>query len=114
MSLIADLPFQLSKHRLGLMHVVFVDRAARGRRPLDLCALPRPVVDGEILPSSDQMAFVRWLFEKVGLDASHYGPQTLRRRIQACLRLLQVNSCAQARRMLESHPSRIHSAISTL
>src|SRR3954452_373219 len=34
----------------------------------------------------DQEHFVRWLFRKAGLDARHYFPETLRRRLDACLR----------------------------
>jgi chemotaxis protein methyltransferase CheR len=120
MSLLAELPLHVSKHRLGLTHVVFVDRCGRrGRRPLDLCPAPfrssHPLLDHEDpLPSTDHLAFVRWLFEQVGLDAGKYGQQTLRRRIQACLRALQVGSCSEARRVLEKSPSLMRSAISSL
>jgi len=57
---------------------------------------------------------VRWLFQRAGLDVNQYGQQTLRRRTQACLRLLQVETTEQARRLLEKQPSLVSAAISSL
>src|SRR4051812_44087885 len=90
-----------------LRHVVFVDRAlvsaARRRRALDL----GPVVESppparastESSCARDQEAFIRWLFNKAGLDGRLYGAQTLTRRMSACLRTLRATSFTHARRI---------------
>jgi chemotaxis methyl-accepting protein methylase len=54
------------------------------------------------------------LFEKVGLDARAYRPETLLRRLPACLRELRVRTLAQARRELELKPALCESAVSTI
>jgi len=115
MSLIADLPLGHSRLRLGLQHVVFVDRHARKRRPMNLCpSTHHELTHADPAPSIDQSVFVRWLFDKAGLNVNHYSQQTLRRRIHACLRSLHVGSCSEARRVLESSPRLIPVAISAL
>jgi chemotaxis methyl-accepting protein methylase len=63
---------------------------------------------------TDQRLFLRWLFEAAGLRAHHYRPETLHRRIPACLRQLRVTNLAEARRLLERDRSKIASAIGAL
>jgi chemotaxis methyl-accepting protein methylase len=58
--------------------------------------------------------FVNWLFRQAGLSAAHYRPETLRRRLPACLRNLRVRSTEQARQLLERSPGLVPAAVSAL
>jgi len=98
-------------------HIV-VARGARWRRtPLD-CASPERVTERvaeapRSEPGESQL-FCQWLFEKVGLDARAYRPETMLRRLPACLRELRVRTLAQARRELELEPGLCGVAVSTI
>jgi chemotaxis methyl-accepting protein methylase len=98
-------------------HVVFPGRVRRRKPALDLG------VRGRVLPapprpepslSRDGNAFVRWLFDQGGLDARLYRPETLQRRLPACLRALRVGSPGQARQLLEATPTLIPLALGTM
>ncbi|CAN5496011.1 protein-glutamate O-methyltransferase CheR [soil metagenome] len=72
-------------------------------RPVDFApALPRPIDDGAetSLPAEDR-EFMRWLLERAGVSVSHYRPESLARRLPACLRTLRANSTAHARAIIE-------------
>src|SRR5688500_17451182 len=62
----------------------------------------------------DQQKFLHWLFIEAGLDASCYRPETLHRRIPACLRELRVANLADARTLLTRDPSRLPAAVGAL
>ena len=51
---------------------------------------------------------------RAGLDASAYRPQSLDRRVPACLRVLRVRSPRAARTLLERRPGLIAAAVSAL
>lgn len=86
---------------LDFSHVVFPSAFGGGgaidfsRRP-DECQPPAL--------GAAEMSFLRWLFQYFGLDAADYRPETLARRLPACLRALRVNSIAQARQLLHDRP----------
>jgi chemotaxis methyl-accepting protein methylase len=64
--------------------------------------------------SADQRAFVNWLFERAGLDASIYRSETLHRRLPACMRALRASSPAHARQIVQQTPSLLRTAISAM
>src|SRR5437764_366516 len=59
----------------------------------------------EAAPAETADPFVAWLFGRAGLSAAAYRPETLRRRLPACLRALRARSPAHARQLLERTPS---------
>lgn len=63
---------------------------------------------------ADEQRFVDWLFALGGLNARAYRPETLRRRLPACLRGLRAASVADARLALEADPTGVPAAINTL
>lgn len=65
-------------------------------------------------PSKETEPFLRWLFAQGGLRAEHYRPETLNRRLLACLRFLRVDTTAEARAILSRNPSLVRPAIGTL
>jgi chemotaxis methyl-accepting protein methylase len=100
-----------------LQHVVFP--AANRRRPAARnLAPPKPrSADDSPSPRADALAadpFVAWLFRQAGLSATHYRPETLRRRLPACLRALRAHTPEHARQLLVESPGLIAAAISAL
>jgi chemotaxis protein methyltransferase CheR len=99
--------------------VVFVDRGTR-RRALNMLPTIDPMEragwkqDRTSSEACEEEAFIGWLFDKAGLDATQYGVQTLSRRIGACLRGLRAGSFGHARTILEAYPSLIAPSISML
>jgi len=64
--------------------------------------------------SEDEEHFCRSLFACAGLDADAYRPESLRRRLRACLRALRAGSVLEARRTLAANPSLVHVAVSAM
>jgi chemotaxis methyl-accepting protein methylase len=99
-------------------HVVFVDRPALRHGPLDLSPirpqLPHPTTPIHPQRSGQADGFLRWLFKRAGLDSTLYNPQTLARRLPACLRYLKAATPSQARQMLESEPELISPSLNVL
>src|SRR5215212_3495209 len=86
-------------------HVIFPDLPGRALRPVDYAddtaATARPAAGpnggGEVPLSADDRAFLGWLFASSGLDAGRYKPETLKRRLPACLRAVRAATLADAR-----------------
>ena len=57
---------------------------------------------------------LRWLFEQAGLDLDHYRPQTLKRRIGACLRALRIERVEQLQPAIERHPILLEKALGAM
>ena len=125
-------------------HVVFADDVARGGRAVnfapaaDTAGMPGPAPSGPVAgdvhgghddagPTPDAASgwspvgaatederFLRWLFDRAGLDARAYKPETLRRRLGACLRAIRAGSPAHARQILQRAPSLVPVALDTL
>jgi chemotaxis methyl-accepting protein methylase len=100
-------------------HIVFKGSGRRGA--VDLAPRPAPVeyVPPPLHPrgpqlTPDEARFVNWLFAQGGLDARAYRPETLRRRLPACLRALRASSVADARLMLQDDPAAIADAVNTM
>lgn len=62
----------------------------------------------------DETAFIRWLFDRAGLEARSYRNETLRRRLRACLRALRTQSPGEARRLLQQRPDMIPLAVNAI
>jgi chemotaxis methyl-accepting protein methylase len=116
-------------------HVTFVD-TLRGVRAMNL--RPRPTWATNLLQyddcsedqdraetsavqrrptgalTSDEELFVRWLFRLAGLDARHYRPETLRRRLEACLRAIRAGSIGEARVALARHRELMAPAVASV
>jgi chemotaxis protein methyltransferase CheR len=98
-------------------HVVVARRARAGRRVVDIAGSDRQSeLAAEAPPSEpgEHQLFCRWLFDQVGLDARNYRPETLQRRLSACLRELRVRTVGQARRELELKPALCATAVNTI
>src|SRR6516164_5078729 len=101
-----------------LQHVVFPATSRRRSATRNLAL--RREAHGDHLPAPVQTQldeadpFVNWLFRQAGLSAAHYRPETLRRRLPACLRNLRVRSTEQARQLLERSPGLVPAAVSAL
>jgi chemotaxis methyl-accepting protein methylase len=93
-------------------------READRPAPTTRLALPsRPVVP----PSSSSAVidrvtadFLAWLLDQGGLDWRDYRPETLMRRLPACLRVLRAASLTEARVRLERKPALASRAIDAL
>lgn len=58
--------------------------------------------------------FLPWVLQLAGLNAEHYRPQPLQRRLGACLRALRVKSVDQAKRLLCDRPEALPAAVDAL
>ena len=103
-----------SKYR----HVVFTGPAGNTARIVNLAP---PAQDGK--PSrqpprkqltEEEGAFVRSLFACAGLDADAYRPESLRRRLGACLRAIRATSILEARWVLAKNPSLVPVAMNAM
>ncbi len=96
-------------------HVVFADASLPRRDPIDLARYA--IISARMRPSPPPSPaddeFLRWLFERAGLDCSAYRADALRRRLPACLRVLRVRSLAEARRTLQHNPATLNGALTS-
>ena len=108
-------------HAARYRHVIFPDSVGGYGKAVNLS--PRPASDGVPVDSGaaaaeplapDAESFLRWLLSRFGLDLRHYKPQTLGRRLPACLRALRVGSVAQARALLRRQPHLAGTALDAL
>jgi chemotaxis methyl-accepting protein methylase len=101
-----------------LKHVVFPADARRRPAARNLAPGAAVAADGPSLPLPDSpdaaAPFVGWLFARAGLLAGCYRPETLRRRLPACLRALRARSPDHARELLEQSPGLVPLAVSAL
>ena len=83
-------------------------RAAGGESPPRYHAADEPQLD------ADEQRFIDWLYAHGGLDARAYRPETLRRRLPACLRALRATSVSDARLALEADRAAVPAAINAM
>lgn len=100
----------------NLRHIVFPRQSLR-RSSLPaarlLQPLPSPRSTGTPITAEGD-AFLEWVFSKAGLDARMYRPETLQRRLPACLRAVRVSSVAHARHLLEKSPALVQVALGAI
>ncbi|HTL30394.1 MAG TPA: CheR family methyltransferase [Tepidisphaeraceae bacterium] len=98
-------------------HVTFADAIRGSNRAINFGfnrTHPLEVPDQSTPLDPDEDSFVKWLFREAGLDARFFREETLRRRLPACLRLLRVNSIAQARVYLRQNRAMISPVMSVM
>lgn len=97
-------------------HLVFPGEAARRKKVINFAphADERPSATAEVTLHAEEAAFIDWLFAQAGLDAGAYRPQSLGRRLAACLRGLRAHSVVEARAILAQQPHLIAKAISSM
>jgi chemotaxis protein methyltransferase CheR len=104
-------------------HVVFPDSIGGYGRALN--AAPQKLIEVEVRSPSPPPefppalspaaeSFIRWLFIRAGLRFSHYKPETLARRLPACLRAVHAASPTEARRLLRRRPDLLEPALEAL
>ena len=96
-------------HAVRFRHVVFPDRVAGYGRAVDLAPAPNDAAAPATRRpapalSGDAESFLCGLFARVGLSLRHYKPETLHRRLPACLRALRAASVPHARSILGRNP----------
>jgi chemotaxis methyl-accepting protein methylase len=88
-----------------------------GARIVNLAPQPEPRPDARLMRqelTEEEDAFIRSLFACAGLDANAYRPESLRRRLHACLRALRAGSILDARRTLAYNPSLVSVALNAV
>lgn len=99
-------------------HVVFPDGVGGYGRALNVTP-PVPAADGRaVRPSAsltpDADSLLRLLFSRAGIGLRHYKPETLARRLPACLRALRASTPDQARAALRRNPELAAPAVDAL
>jgi chemotaxis methyl-accepting protein methylase len=101
-------------------HVVFPDSIGGYGRALNVTPHHPPAAEGAPRPPTEPSArslspetesLFRWLFSQAGVDFRHYKPETLSRRLPACLRALRASSAEQVRAVLRRNPELIGVAL---
>ncbi len=64
--------------------------------------------------SRDEDLLLRWLFRRAGLDVTQYRPETLRRRVPACLRAIRASSPMHARKLISKNRALLQVAMNAL
>jgi hypothetical protein len=98
-------------------HIVFPAALKQRPKVINLAASQKDLVakaEPNCNLSAETAAFLEWLFAQAGLEARRYRPETLQRRLPACLRALRVRSAAQARRLLEETPALVGTALGAM
>src|SRR5207249_7705456 len=97
-------------------HIVF--DASRSRAAMNYAPA---AVEEDVAPPAetvslreDEESFLAWLFRCAHLEVRVYRPETLLRRLRACLRALRVDSVSAARRRIGRDPSLLSLAMGTL
>lgn len=106
----------LSLWPMAYRHVVFPEASDGSGRVLNLApeSAERALPAHEPELTRDEHACVRWLFRRAGLDLDDYRPETIKRRIPACLRVLRVESSGQICAALQRQPHLLKEAVSAL
>jgi chemotaxis methyl-accepting protein methylase len=105
-------------------HVIFPDSVGGYGKAVDLsprqpsepsygAAAHPPAAPAEPL-APEVESFLRWLLSRAGLNFRHYKPETLGRRLPACLRVLRAGSVGQARSLLQRQPHLAGAALDAL
>ena len=110
---------RLSNRAIAYRHVVFPGEGLGAGElmnfglPAAAPELPLPAPSREAL-SDNESQCVQWLFEQAGLNPEDYRPETIKRRIPACLRALRVETPAEIRSVVCRQPQLLRVAIGTL
>ncbi|HEX8522422.1 MAG TPA: protein-glutamate O-methyltransferase CheR [Tepidisphaeraceae bacterium] len=94
-------------------HVVFATGMGM-RRARNLAAPATEPLERVEALQGEPAAFLRWLFRRGGLDVNQYRPETLNRRLPACLRALRTSDVREARELINSSPELTVTALSAL
>ena len=97
-------------------HIVFATGYGSGRAMDFTPAPPHEPVESRRRSSlsAEEESFVSYLFRSAGLDARDYRPETLRRRLPACLRALHVTTPRNAKAALEENPKLLGTALDAM
>lgn len=95
-----------------LPHVCFSPASDTWTSP-ELRPTPQPRNRSIPLPE-DERRLIQWIFSSAGLNAGHYRPAPLHRRIRACLRAIGARSCVDAQCRLIEHPQLLTAALGAL
>jgi chemotaxis methyl-accepting protein methylase len=98
-------------------HVVFTGPFGSTARIVNLGPQPAQESDGrqeQHRLTEEEEAFIHSLFACAGVDANAYRPESLRRRLQACLRAVRATSILQARWTLAQNPSLVSIAVDAM
>ena len=98
-----------------LSHISFEGKTPSRRRPSRTRGTCREAfASAPHAPEERLDDFISWALGRAGLDAAAYRPQSLQRRLPACLRAMKVRSTAAARELLEQKPRLVAKAVSSL
>lgn len=89
-------------NRARFSHINFADKLNLSARPLNLA--PRTAIaasNAEEPLQREDREFLDWLLDRAGVSLSHYRPESLARRVPACLRVLRAKSTAHGREIVE-------------
>ena len=107
------LDFSVADYR----HVVFPDADAGRRVPVNFSptqAIQIQVPSTNRGLSHDESECIQWLLGRAGLRLADYRPETVKRRLPACMRALRVGSMREVRSVVTRHPELLQTAISAL
>ena len=101
--------------RSRFSHINFAEKLNFSARPFDLAPRTSPAPESNFEPlQGEDRDFLDWLLDRAGVSVSHYRPESLARRLPACLRVLRATSPSHGRAIIERNHSLTCTAISAV
>jgi chemotaxis protein methyltransferase CheR len=104
----------LLERPISYRHVVFPGSAEPVREAFNFTPVPIVFSPSATELGEDEQDLVRWIFSEAKLRLSDYRPETIKRRIPACLRAMRLERISQIRPAIHRKPELLNVAISSL
>lgn len=95
-------------------HVVFPGAPAREQEAFNFTPVPIVLSSSATELGDDERELARWIFSEANLHLDDYRPETIKRRIAACLRALRLERVSQVRPAIYRKPELLAVAIASL
>jgi len=104
----------LLERPISYRHVVFPGAPEPAREAFNFTPVPIVLSPSATELGEDEQDLVRWIFSEAKLRCVDYRPETIKRRIPACLRALRLERVSQIRPAIHRKPELLDIAISSL
>jgi chemotaxis protein methyltransferase CheR len=104
----------LLERPISFRHVVFPGSTEPVREAFNFTPVPIVLSPSSTELGDDEQELVRWVFNEAGLRCEDYRPETIKRRLPACLRALRLERVSQIRPAIHRKPELLSVAASSL
>jgi chemotaxis protein methyltransferase CheR len=104
----------LLERPISYRHVVFPGSPEPEREAFNFTPVPIVLSPSATELGEDEQDLIRWIFSQARLRHEDYRPETIKRRLIACLRTLRLERISQIRSAIHRNPELLHTAVSSL